>query len=87
MDIYEALEHAAELREQADKLRQEADDLEYEWVGASSGDVLTVERLVHVIRKVGQGSRPDKEELDSATERVLETLLKRRGYQPITGER
>ena len=51
MNIYEALEQAAALREQADELRRQADELEVEWVGAASGDVLTVQRLVDVVRK------------------------------------
>ena len=54
MNIYEALEQAAALREQADELHRQADDLEIEWVGAASGDVLTVQRLVDVVRKIGQ---------------------------------
>jgi hypothetical protein len=54
VNIYEALEEAAALREQADELRRRADELETEWVGAASGDVLTVSRLVEIIRKVGQ---------------------------------
>lgn len=54
MNIYEALEQAAALREQADELRRQADDLEIEWVGAASGDVLTVQRLVDVVRKIGE---------------------------------
>ena len=54
MDIYEALDKAAKLRKQADELRQEAIDLENEWVGVETGEVLTVKKLVEVIRKVGQ---------------------------------
>jgi DNA-binding protein H-NS len=54
VNIYEALEQAAALREQADELRRQADELEIEWVGAASGDVLTVQRLVDVVRKIGE---------------------------------
>ena len=54
MNIYEALEQAAELRDQADELRRQADELESEWVGLVSGDVVTVKRLVDVILKIGQ---------------------------------
>jgi hypothetical protein len=56
MDIYEALEKAATMRATAEALNREADELETEWVGAASGDVLTVARLVEVIRKVGQAN-------------------------------
>jgi len=54
VNIYEALEQAAALREQAVELMAQADELEIEWVGAASGDVLTVQRLVDVVRKIGQ---------------------------------
>jgi len=54
VNIYEALEQAAALREQSEELRRQADELEREWVGAASGDVLTVGKLVDVIRKVGE---------------------------------
>jgi hypothetical protein len=54
MDIYEALERAAELRHEADILRRDADELEYEWVGIASEEVLTLKTLVEIIRKVGQ---------------------------------
>ena len=54
MNIYEALDKAAELRNQADELRQEAVDLENEWVGVETGEILTVKKLVEVIRKVGE---------------------------------
>ena len=57
MNIYSALARAAALREQADALRAEADELEREWVGASSGDVLTVQRLVDVVRKIGEATK------------------------------
>lgn len=57
MNIYEALKRAAELREAADALRAEADSLEQEWVGASEGDVLTVKRLVDVVRKIGEATK------------------------------
>ena len=53
MNINEALDEAAALRKQADDLKRQADELEYEWVGAAEGDVLTVKRLVDVIRKIG----------------------------------
>lgn len=56
MNIYEALELAASKRAAADVLRREADEIETEWVGATSGDVMTVARLVAVIRKVGEAS-------------------------------
>ena len=56
MNIYEALARAADLRAQADALRAEADELQREWVGASDGDVLTVERLVDVVRKIGEAT-------------------------------
>jgi hypothetical protein len=58
VNIYEALERAAALREQADELRREADELETEWVGAAQGEVLTVGKLVDIIRKVGQATSP-----------------------------
>jgi hypothetical protein len=54
MNIYEALEQAAALRKQADELRQKADELEYEWVGIASDDVVTLRRLVDVVRKIGE---------------------------------
>jgi hypothetical protein len=54
MNIYEALEQAAALRIQADELRQKADELEYEWIGIASDDVVTLRRLIDVIRKVGE---------------------------------
>lgn len=56
MNIYEALELAAEKRNQADDLRREADELEQEWVGASQGEVLTVKRLVEIVRKIGEAT-------------------------------
>jgi len=56
MNIYEALNKAGQLRHQAEELRAEADALELEWVGASSGDVLTVARLVDVVRKIGEAT-------------------------------
>jgi hypothetical protein len=54
MNIYEALERAADLRIQADVLRREADKLEREWVGVTSDGVITIKTLVDVIRKIGQ---------------------------------
>lgn len=50
MNIFEALDRAAELRAQADALREEADDLEQEWVGVATEEILTVRRLVEVAR-------------------------------------
>jgi hypothetical protein len=54
MNIYEALEQAAEKRKLADELRRQADELEYEWVGIASDDVVTLRRLVDVVRKIGE---------------------------------
>lgn len=56
MNIYEALRRAAELREQADALRAEADELEREWVGGVTGEAVTLERLVDVVRKIGEAT-------------------------------
>ena len=56
MNIFEALDRAAELREQSAALRREADELEQEWVGVASEEILTVRRLVEVIRKVGEAT-------------------------------
>jgi sugar-specific transcriptional regulator TrmB len=56
VNIYEALERAAELRTQADELRRQADELEHEWIGVAAGETLTVEKLVDVIRKIGGAS-------------------------------
>jgi len=56
VNIYEALEQAAALRTVADELRRQADELEIEWVGATSGDVMTVQKLVDVVRKIGEAS-------------------------------
>jgi hypothetical protein len=54
MDIFEALEQAADLRQEANDLNRRAAELEHEWVGIATEETLTLKTLVEVIRKVGQ---------------------------------
>jgi uncharacterized coiled-coil DUF342 family protein len=64
MNIYQTLDRASSLRKEADDLRREADDLQHraeelerEAVGVAADDIITIETLVNVIRKVGSAKR------------------------------